>query len=324
MTEAEKAKRRNEVFRRINCKSLARWIEMSGPEESIYNLGKTNDENQNMQNVPKQTPNIKQFTQYEGDIYCSQSINTSNNFMPSTKHNIMGNPQMNILGLESSSKSLFNVQQHSTFVLFDLRNPIEFQEFRIRDAVSFHSRLINQDKFPSEIYGFKNKPGKWIIVYDKDDKYSEPWADLLIKKGFSNVMMLTGGIARFCLRYPELVEGIVPGEFLAVAEEEHPIRVSMEPVKKTRKKAKSKTNFSVSTTKTGCLKMSKLPKKDLLMRQHRLNKELQKQRLSNPLMKSQKGLSFKPSEYSMKGSTQASYQQRKLNFKKKKLTSKIK
>jgi rhodanese-related sulfurtransferase len=325
MSEAEKMKRRNEVFRRINCRSLARWINLSGPDESIYNLGKTNDENMDTTNVPGAQANVKQFSQYGGDIYTSQSVQTSDNFMPKPSSNIMGAPTNTILGMESSSKSLYNAQKNATFILFDLRQPSEYCEFRIRDSISFHSRLINQDKFPSEIYAFKNRPNKWIVVYDVDDKYSEPWADLLVKKGFQNVMMLTGGIAKFCTRFPDLVEGVVPSEFLFEAEKEYPIRETENSVQNSTKKvSKSKNTFSVSTMKTGVLKRSKLPKKDLLMRQHRLNQEIQKQRISNPKSRNFEKLSNKPCQHKiMKGET-AMFQERKLNFKKKNLTSKIK
>ena len=83
MSEAEKAKRRNEVFRRIICGTLAQWIKASDPEPELYNEEEINNENQNTQNLPSDIPKMKQFTQHDGDIYCSQSIQTSNNFLVS-------------------------------------------------------------------------------------------------------------------------------------------------------------------------------------------------------------------------------------------------
>lgn len=321
MSEAEKAKRRNEVFRRINCGTLARWVAPAEAHAKNASSEPVNDENQNVQNLPSEAPQMKQFSQHDGDIYCSQSIQTSDHFHPS--ESVLGPSQSNILGMESSSKSLFDVQRESTFIIFDLRSPDEYQEFRIRDAVSFHSRLINQDKFPSEIYAFKNRPDKWIVVYDVDDRFSEPWADLLVKKGFSNVMMLTGGIARFYVRFPHLVEGDIPAEFIEMAEQEHPIRMRHSRAKPSRA-LPGKSTLSVSTSKTGSIRMSKLPKKDLLMRQHRLNKELQRQRLSNPSKRDQQQLSHKPSEFHISKGGHGKFKKRTLNFKKKELTSKIK
>ena len=274
MSEAEKTKRRNEVFRRINARSLARWIEASGPEESIYNLGKANNENENNMNTPNHL-NVKQFSQQNGDIYSTQSIKTSENFMNNQTGSVFGQPTSNILGIESSSQSLYNAQKNSTFILFDLRNSNEYCEFRIRDSISFHSRLINQDKFPSEIYGFKNRKDIWIIVYDEDDKHSEPWADLLVRKGFQNIMMLTGGIAKFCVRFPEMVEGSIPFEFLKMAEEEYPLRPVRNSNNKPIKQNKYlKSSMSITTNKTGCLKRSKLPKKDLLLPFSKIQREL--------------------------------------------------
>ena len=69
--------------------------------------------------------------------------------------------------------------------------------------------------------------------------------------------------------------------------------------------------------------MTKLPKKDLLKRQVQLNNEIQKQRLSNPMQKSNKELTLKPSNSEASGKTSV-YKKREFNFKKKPLASKIK
>lgn len=53
----------------------------------------------------------------------------------------------------------------------------------------------------------KNKLNKHIIVYNYNDKKSIAMANLLIMKGYKNIVLLTGGIKKFISFFPELIEG---------------------------------------------------------------------------------------------------------------------
>ena len=182
MSEAEKQKRKNEIFKRINSRSLARWIKDSGPSELIYDLiDEVNDEN------------------------CFQG-NTRNGPVMST---ISGN----IENLKNKG-DVYDSKKDEKFLLLDLRTTEKYETFRIKESVSFPGRLINQDKYPSDLYSFKNRPNKWIVIYGDDDKIIEPIGDLLVKKGIENIIMLTGGIGKFCLKHEDLIEGKVPQDFL--------------------------------------------------------------------------------------------------------------
>lgn len=66
---------------------------------------------------------------------------------------------------------------------------------------------FNQDKIPSEIFYYKNKLNKHIIVYQFEDKEAIPNAELLVLKGFKNIVLLTGGIKKFTALFPDLIEG---------------------------------------------------------------------------------------------------------------------
>ena len=214
MSEAEKQKRKNEVFRRINSRSLARWIENLGHTESIYQLiDEVNDENINLKNFN----NIPCITYIDKD---NESIRTS------------------------------NLDGHK-FLLMDFRSEEEFKTFRIRGSMNFPSRFINQDRFPSEIYAYKNRPGKWIVVYGGEDKHVEPMADLLVRKGIENVMMLTGGIPKFYLQQRELIEGDPDEDFLINLDPEMISRSGYESVYQAKSSGvKSPPQaFSVSTAK---------------------------------------------------------------------------
>ena len=70
------------------------------------------------------------------------------------------------------------------------------------------SRTTNE--FIREIYHFRNKEGKIIIVYDNDERLGQPTATTLFQKDIDNVFLLTGGLRRFADEYLELVEGDAP------------------------------------------------------------------------------------------------------------------
>jgi hypothetical protein len=292
MSEAEKQKRGKEIFKRINTRSLARWIESAGPSESIYDLvDEVNDENC-----------------FTGNV-----------------NSVSSGGAMSIFGGDSSpSKNvIYDSQQESKYLLLDLRPEQDYQHFSIKESINFPSRLINQDRFPSDLYKFKNKPNKWIVIYGDDDRVIEPIADQLVRKGIDNIMMLTGGIGRFAVRFPHFIIGEVPEGFL---ESLDPQILGKDYAESILAESKSRigSTLSINTGKTPCLKMSKLPKKDLLIRQKNLNNKLQLQKYPNPCQKSTKELTMKPFEYQNTNSGVISGVPRKLNFKKKPLASKIK
>ena len=292
MSEAEKQKRKKEIFKRINTRSLARWIESAGPSESIYDLvDEVNDENC-----------------FKGNV-----INPNQS------------GAMSIFGGEGSpsKKLIYDSQQESKFLLLDLRTQTDYNQFHIKESVNFPSRLINQDRYPSDLYKFKNKPNKWIVIYGDDDRIIEPIADQLVRKGIDNMMMLTGGIGRFSVRFPDFIVGDIPEGFLESLDPEVLGKEYAESIL-AESKMKMGSTYTLDTGKTPCLKMSKLPKKDLLVRQKKMNDKLKVQNLTNPSQKSDKELTLKPFEYNNMNTGSPSIVERKLNFTKKPLVSKIK
>ena len=53
----------------------------------------------------------------------------------------------------------------------------------------------------------KNKEGKLIIIYAKDERSGIPYATLLSQKGFDNIYFLSGGIDDFAANFPEFCNG---------------------------------------------------------------------------------------------------------------------
>jgi len=47
-------------------------------------------------------------------------------------------------------------------------------------------------------------------LYGFDEKDGMPSANLFFEKGFDNIFLLNGGIEKFTIKYPGLVEGNIP------------------------------------------------------------------------------------------------------------------
>lgn len=89
------------------------------------------------------------------------------------------------------------ITDETTFLLLDLRDPEEYDQWRIKDSVSFPVQKVMQDKMIPELYRFKNKKDKLIIVYMGDERKGTQVANLLAEKGYENVFLLSGGIEQF-------------------------------------------------------------------------------------------------------------------------------
>ena len=79
-------------------------------------------------------------------------------------------------------------------MLIDLREPEEYEEFHIKEALSFPGRQIKQDKIIPQLFHYKNKDNKIIIVYHFDEKKGIDYVNELFEKGYDNVYLLSGGI----------------------------------------------------------------------------------------------------------------------------------
>lgn len=79
-------------------------------------------------------------------------------------------------------------------MLLDLRDPEEYDFWRIKEAINYPAANIGRDKFIPELYRFKNKTNKLIIIYMGDERKGTAAANLFSEKGYDNVFLLSGGI----------------------------------------------------------------------------------------------------------------------------------
>ena len=102
---------------------------------------------------------------------------------------------------------MLGITDQTTFLLLDLREPEEYDLWRIKESISYPAANIARDKMIPELYRFKNKPDKLIIVYMEDERKGCAAANLMCEKGYENVFLVSGGIEQFNEEFNHLVEG---------------------------------------------------------------------------------------------------------------------
>ena len=98
-------------------------------------------------------------------------------------------------------------------LILDLRTAEDFEQCRISGSVSYPVAMLHRatNPFTAEVLSYANQqPGKLIVLYDADERIAAGAANLMFEKGIDNVCMLSGGLAEFANRFPEMVLGELP------------------------------------------------------------------------------------------------------------------
>jgi centrosomal protein CEP41 len=196
------AKRKFENFKRIKCSTLAKLLQeqTAMTAESIYNLGADGPEEEN-KNLP--------------DSESVYSLATNASQMSAVTYTTEQ------LGITSDTK----------FILLDLRNEDEHEKYHIKESINFPEPNISRDKVIPELYRYRNKDDKLIIVYMNDERSGSSAAKKFYEKGYDNIYLLSGGIEEFLLATPELIVGKELPDFEKLREEKE-----LKEKKKKRKK----------------------------------------------------------------------------------------
>ena len=113
------------------------------------------------------------------------------------------------------------ITDQTSFLLLDLRDPDEYDFWRIKESINYPAANIGRDKIIPELFRFKNKANKLIIIYMGDERKGTAAANLMAEKGYENVFLLSGGIEQFNEEFNSLVEGRnVPKPRRMIIEEE--------------------------------------------------------------------------------------------------------
>lgn len=132
----------------------------------------------------------------------------------------------------------------TNFLLLDLRDPEEYDFWRIKEAINYPAANIGRDKIIPELYRFKNKQNKLIIIYMGDERKGTAAANLMAEKGYENVFLLSGGIDQFNEEFHNLIEGRdVPKPKSMIAEEENRKKMEKSAAIKMRSQQKKMDKF---------------------------------------------------------------------------------
>ncbi|KAI6650981.1 Centrosomal protein of 41 kDa B [Oopsacas minuta] len=122
-----------------------------------------------------------------------------------------------------SESSLPNHQQSleikdSPYLLLDVRESVDYEQCHITSAQNFPIANLSKscNYFTREIFLYKNKPGKIIVLCDMDESIAPLAATLFIQKDVDNVFMLSGGMRVLYRTFYEggFFSGILPDSIL--------------------------------------------------------------------------------------------------------------
>ena len=99
------------------------------------------------------------------------------------------------------------ITDETSFLLLDLREPEDYDFWRIREAINYPAPNIGRDKVIPELFRFKNQVNKLIIIYMADERKGTAAATLMSEKGYENVFLLSGGIEQFNEEFHDFIEG---------------------------------------------------------------------------------------------------------------------
>ena len=117
--------------------------------------------------------------------------------------------QSNVSGVSAVTYAtdMLGLTDQTSFLLLDLRDPEEYDFWRIKESISYPVANVARDKMIPELFRFKNKQDKLIIVYMSDERKGCQAANLMAEKGYENVFLLSGGIEQFNEEFNYLIEG---------------------------------------------------------------------------------------------------------------------
>jgi centrosomal protein CEP41 len=196
------AKRKFENFKRIKGSTMEKLLreQTSMNAESIYALGSDGG--------PEEAKDIP-------DMESVYSLATNISQVSAVTYNTEQ------LGITSDT----------SYILLDLREEDEYEKFHIKESINFPAPNISRDKIIPELYRFRNKEDKLIVVYMRDERSGSSAAKTFYEKGYDNIYLLSGGIEDFMMAYPELIIGTELPDFDKLKEE-----AALKDKKKNKKK----------------------------------------------------------------------------------------
>ncbi|CCW66492.1 unnamed protein product [Phytomonas sp. Hart1] len=113
------------------------------------------------------------------------------------------------LGILTNADKQYN---KTDLLMLDCRSVEEYDKCHILGAFHYPKTRLNHAMCPflPEMYTYKNKIGKYIVVYDFDESIAVEVANTICEKGIDNIGMIAGGMREFLYDYSNLIVGEPP------------------------------------------------------------------------------------------------------------------
>jgi centrosomal protein CEP41 len=170
------AKRRGENYRRIKASTLVKLIAEVEPTESVFNMITETQ----VTETDKENADAQSILSFSGESFATTVTCTTE-----------------MLGITADTK----------IVLLDMRDPDEYNQCHIQEALNFPSPGITQDRQIAKLLRMKNDDTKKIILYMWDERKGTQCAKLMHEKGFNNVFLLSGGMEKFAVEHKDQLIG---------------------------------------------------------------------------------------------------------------------
>eukprot|EP00667_Euglena_gracilis_P022838 EG_transcript_25574 len=97
-------------------------------------------------------------------------------------------------------------------VLLDVRQPEEYGVCHIMEASNYPHTMLSRstNELTPQMFQNKNKEGVLMVCYDYDESLAPRVCNTLIRKGIENVVLLTGGLRKYCRESHSNIFGTPP------------------------------------------------------------------------------------------------------------------
>lgn len=131
----------------------------------------------------------------------------------------------------------------SDYIVLDCRSAEEYEQCHIAGALHYPKIRMNHatNPFLAEMFAFKNKEGKLIVIYDLDEAVAPQTANIIYQKGIDNVGLLAGGLREFVQEYAQWVVGEPP---VPIVPRDEKLKRRADEITQARSEARSSASSS--------------------------------------------------------------------------------
>ncbi|KAK7196286.1 Rhodanese-like domain containing protein [Novymonas esmeraldas] len=146
----------------------------------------------------------------------------------------------------------------ASYLLLDCRDVAHYETCHIKSALHYPKiKLLHATSpFLPEMYSYKNKENKCIVLYDLEEEAVVPLANTMFQKGIDNVAILAGGLREFAQDYATFLTApspvpIVPRDTRLKRRADEVTQARSEARTTTSHKPKSLSSSLARTTRKG-------------------------------------------------------------------------